>query len=165
MVRLKNFPSPGTRKKAIIVTFDGSETPCYVSPNLFSPSETMEFLTPGGEHRQLPAKDVKAVSFVRDLEAPATPERKTFLSRPKLEGLWVRMEFRDGDVMEGIASQDLLEVIEKGIYITPPNMNGNIQRLYVPPKALRKLQVLGVVGAARRASAKPTPRQPGLFEE
>jgi hypothetical protein len=165
MARLNNSPSHGTKKKAIILAFDGTETAGYLSPALLAQSESMELLTPEGEYRQVPAGNVKAVYFVRDLEAPAAPERKTFLSRPKLEGLWVRMEFRDGDVMEGIVSQDLMEVISKGIYVTPPNLNGNLQRLYVPQKSLHKLQVLGVVGAARRIPTKPPPRQPGLFEE
>jgi hypothetical protein len=165
MARLKNNASAGTKKRAIILAFDGSETLGYLCPVLLHESETMELLTPEGEYRQLSCKDVKAVYFVRDLEAPATPERKTFLSRPKLEGLWVRLEFRDGDVMEGIVPQDLLEMLEKGIFLTPPNMSGNTQRVYVPRKALQKLQVLGVVGAARRAPAKPAIRQPGLFEE
>ena len=51
---------------------------------------------------------------MREFTEPFEPERKTFLSRPKLDGLWVRLRFRDEDVMEGIVGNDLLDLLDSG---------------------------------------------------
>ena len=48
-----------------------------------------------------------------------------FLSRPKLDGLWVRLRFRDEDVMEGIVANDLLDLLDNGVQFTPPDLHGN----------------------------------------
>jgi hypothetical protein len=80
------------------------------------------------------------------------PERKIFLSRPKLDGLWVRLRFRDDDVIEGIVANDLLDLLDKGVQLTPPDLHGNTLRLFIPRSALAEVKVLGVVGVARRTS-------------
>ena len=55
--------------------------------------------------------EVKAVLFVRDFDPTAdTNLRRGFLSRPKLDGLWLRLTFRDGDVQEAVMPNNLLHV-------------------------------------------------------
>jgi hypothetical protein len=98
-------------------------------------------------------------------------DRKTFLSRPKLDGLWVRLKFRDGDLMEGIVANDLLDMLDTGVQLTPPDLNGNSLRLFIPRTALTEMKVLGVVGVARKAapeaaaSKKAPASQTKLFNE
>ena len=99
---------------------------------------------------------VKSVYFVREFPDAFQPERKVFLSRPKLDGLWVRLRFRDEDVMEGIVANDLLDLLDNAVQLTPPDLHGNTLRLFIPRSALAEMKVLGVVGAARR-----TPRAAG----
>ena len=99
---------------------------------------------------------VKSVYFVREFPDEFQPERKMFLSRPKLDGLWVRLRFRDEDVMEGIVANDLLDLLDNAVQLTPPDLHGNTLRLFIPRSALAEMKVLGVVGAARR-----TPRAAG----
>ena len=62
---------------------------------------------------------------------------------------------------------DLLGLIDSGIQITPPDLNGTVPRIFVPREALAEMTVLGVVGIARRkpAAAAPSPSQPKLFSE
>jgi hypothetical protein len=107
------------------------------------------------------------VYFVADLHQPYEPERKVFLSRPKLEGLWLKLMFRDRDVMEGISSNELLETLDRGIQFTPPDLHGNCLRMFVPRAALTEVKVLGVVGSAKRPAraAAGIPEQPRLFSE
>jgi hypothetical protein len=88
---------------------------------------------------------------VREFKDPFEPERKTFLSRPKLDGLWVRLRFHDDDVMEGIVSNNLLDLLDTGVRLTPPDLHGNILHMFIPRTALAEMKVLGVVGVARRA--------------
>jgi hypothetical protein len=143
----------------------------YVNPATLGRTEVIDLLTPDGEHRSIALAEVKSVYFVREFLEPFEPDRKTFLSRPKLDGLWVRLRFRDDDVMEGIVSNDLLDLLDTGVQLTPPDLRGNSLRLYIPRSALKEMKVLGVVGVARRTAREATQArkiaaaQPKLFGE
>ena len=143
----------------------------YLNPATLGRTETIDLLTPEGEHRAIGLDGVKSVYFVREFLEPFEPERKTFLSRPKLDGLWVRLRFRDDDVMEGIVSNDLLDLLDTGVQLTPPDLHGNSLRLFIPRSALEEMKVLGVVGVARRAARESSDAraiaaaQPKLFSE
>jgi hypothetical protein len=96
-------------------------------------------------------------------------ERKTFLSRPKLNGLWVRLLYRDDEAIEGLLANDLAELLDVGIQLTPPDLHGNTMRMFVPRTAIEELKVLGVVGVARRGPREHRVLIPGtqtkLFNE
>ncbi|MGH9739842.1 MAG: DUF6982 domain-containing protein [Candidatus Acidiferrales bacterium] len=165
---MKNRASASTHKKVAVFLFDGSSAPGYLNPATLGAGETVDLLSPGGEHRSISLQDLKAVCFVRDFTGPYEPERKTFLSRPKLDGLWVRLRFRDQDQMEGVVPNDLLAMLESGVQLTPPDLHGNVVRMFIPRSALVEMRVLGVVGAARRTPQKApakVPEQPKLFSE
>jgi hypothetical protein len=84
-----------------------------------------------------------------------------------MPGLWVSLRFRDGEVMEGILPNNLLQVEHHGFAVVPPDPSGNRQRVFVPRAALQSVEVLGVVGSPlRKRKAKPAPAgQIGLFDE
>jgi hypothetical protein len=108
---------------------------------------------------------VRCVAFVKEFEDDIE-SRRVFLTRPKLEGLWVRMVFRDGEVMEGILPNNLLAWESAGFTVTPPEPDSNNQKLFIPRQALRTMQVLGVVGSPLRGKKKkpaPGADQPTLF--
>ena len=117
----------------------------------------------------IPFAEVKTVSFVRDFQAenPAEPGRRVFLTRPKMDGLWVRLAFRDGDLMEGVLPNNLLQLEHYGFTVIPPDSYGNRQRVFVPRAALRSVEVLGVVGSplTKRKPKAAAKEQIGLFEE
>jgi len=148
---LKNRTPASTQKKVVVRLLDGTTVKGYVNPKSLGQSEAVDVLTQDGEHRPIPTEEVKAVYFVRELDEDFEPERKTFLSRPKLNGLWVRLQFRDDEVMEGIVSNDLLDLLNSGVQLTPPDLHGNTLRMFVPRSALAEMKVLGVVGIAKRA--------------
>jgi len=123
-------------------------------------------MNPQGVVALVPYEEVKMLSFVREFEEEAGEEKRFFASRPKQEGLWIRMRFRDGDFQEAVLSNDLLRTPVEGFYVIPPDAGSNSQRLFVPRAALTDLKVLGVVGAtARKRRTEPPPReQISLFE-
>jgi hypothetical protein len=165
---VKNRSSTPTRKKVVILLLDLTAHKGYINPADLPGTDTLDLLTPDGEHQAVPADDIKAVYFVDDLNQPYQPERKSFLSRPKLEGLWLRLTFRDRETLEGIVSNELLEILDRGIQFIPPDLHGNCSRVYVPRSALTEVKVLGVVGAAKRLArpaAAAASAQPKLFEE
>jgi uncharacterized protein DUF6982 len=135
----------------------------YLNPAKMGEAEAIDLLTPEGEHRSLAVKDVRSIYFVREFTDNFEPERKVFLSRPKLEGLWVRLKFRDNDCIEGVVPNDLLSLLDRGVQITPPDLHGPTLRIFIPRTALTEMTVLGVVGIARRKPVAAV--QPGLFSE
>jgi len=160
-----------TRKKVVVCLFDDSALKGYINPDTLGSGEALDLLTSDGEHVSVPLGDTKAVYFVADFAGDYRPDRKAFLSRPKLKGLWLRLIFRDQDTLEGIVTNDLAEILDRGIQLTPPDLHGNCLRIFVPRPALREATVLGVVGADKRsakaaaAATTSSPSQPGLFNE
>jgi hypothetical protein len=136
---VKSRAPTSTHKKVVVLLLDRTPVRGYLNPANLGRTETVDLLTPEGEHREIPLAEVKSVYFVREFLETFEAERKTFLSRPKLDGLWVRLRFRDEDVMEGMVSNDLLDLLDTGVHLTPPDLHG-------------KMRVLGVVGVARRAA-------------
>jgi Family of unknown function (DUF6982) len=160
-VKLRTTSS--THKKVVVLLLDRTALRGYLNPSRLGEAEELDLLTPDGEHRTFAVKDVRSVYFVRDFADDFEPERKVFLSRPKLDGLWVRLKFRDSDCIEGVVPNDLLSLLDRGVQITPPDLHGTTLKIFIPRTALSEMTALGVVGIARRKPAPPT--QPGLFTE
>ncbi|MGB0035177.1 MAG: hypothetical protein WBP79_06860 [Candidatus Acidiferrales bacterium] len=168
---MKNRAPASTHKKVVVLLLDATPVQGYLNPMMLGRAEMIDLLTPDGEHREIALKDVKSVYFVREFTESFEPDRKTFLSRPKLDGLWVRLRFRDEDVIEGIVSNDLLDMLDSGVQLTPPDLHGNSLRMFIPRTALAEMKVLGVVGVARRTphpvrgARAPIAAQSKLFGE
>jgi hypothetical protein len=161
---VKTRAAASTHKKVVITFSDRSTLQGYLNP-MRLPDDPLDVLTTTGEHREIPLKEIRAVYFVRDFTDDYEPERRAFFSRPKLDGLWVRLKFRDNEILEGVVNNDLLALLDSGIQITPPDLNGVTMRMFVPRTALSEVTVLGVVGVARRKPAAGVPAQPKLFSE
>lgn len=137
----------------------------YLNPGRLGQSDPIDLLTPDGEHEQVPLTKIRSIYFVRDFAEDFEPERKAFLSRPKLDGLWVRLRYTDNETLEGVVPNDLLSLLDNGIQITPPDLNSTTDRIFIPRAALAEVTVLGVVGVARRKPATVAAAQPRLFNE
>lgn len=140
-------------KKVVITRFERENLAGFVNPFSYLQALHIELLKPDGQLVLIPYEEVKSVCFVQDFEA-APEVRRVFLTRPKLEGLWVRMVFRDSEVLDGILPNDLLASGISGFTVTPPEPDGNNQRVFVPRQALKSIQVLGVVGSPLRGKKK-----------
>jgi hypothetical protein len=154
-----------TNKKVHVQRFDREPLAGFVNPATYLTPNGIELLQVNGTVAVLPYGDVKLVGFVREFPGPDTAvPRRSFISRPKVDGLWVRLRFRDNDELEGIMRNNLLTMEPPGFDIIPPD---GAQRMFVPRAALAEVQVLGVVGSPLRVRRdKPAPKeQIGLFEE
>ncbi len=154
-----------THKKVIVALHDRKSLRGYLNPVRLGQLDPLDLLTQNGEHQEIPLAKIRSIYFVRDFDDDFEPERKAFLSRPKLDGLWLRLRFLDGESLEGVVPNDLLSLIDNGIQITPPDFNSNSDRIFVPRSALSEVTVLGVVGIARRKPAAAAIPQPTLFNE
>jgi hypothetical protein len=136
----------------------------------------LDLLDLSGRIQPVPLADVKYAAYVRDFNtadalSPERLTRKTFLARPRTEGLWLRLTFRDGEVLEGLAPLDLALADgwarDLGVHMIPPDIRGNTQRLFVPRLAIAAMEVLAVVTTPSRkkpvAVETKAETQPDLF--
>ena len=158
--------APASTHKKVVIVLSNNKKPLrgYLSPARLGQIDPIDLLTPDGEHQELALAEIRSIYFVREFSDDFVPERKVFLSRPKLDGLWLRLRYLDGDTLEGVVPNDLLSLLDNGLQVTPPDLNSTTDRIFIPRSALSEVTVLGVVGIARR---KPpaTPAQPRLFNE
>lgn len=158
---------PSTHKKVVVRKLDRDSVNGYVAPANFVHEGKLELLNTTGNVIAIDLREVKVVYFVREFGESDTPSRKTFTTRPRTEGLWVRLRFKDGDILEGMMPNDLLQASADGYLVNPPDLRGNTQRIFVPRSALESLTVLAVIGATRRRRrGMPTDtRQVPMFGE
>jgi hypothetical protein len=165
-------------KKVIVRRFTGETLPGYLPLSAFVRNRAIDLLDLGGRVIPLVLNDIKHICYVRDfnLQDSVNPERltrRTFLARPRTEGLWLRMTFRGGDLFEGLAPTDvgLLDdlINDVGLHLTPPDTRSNTQRIYVPRSSLAELQLLAVITSPSRrkplAAASVPSMQEDLFEK
>ncbi len=160
---------PSTHKKVVIRKLDRDSISGYVAPN-FVVDGKVELLNTAGNVVAIELKDIKGVYFVREFGDSEALTRKTFTTRPRSEGLWVRLRFRDNEVLEGLMTNDLTQVMPEGYLINPPDTRSNTQRIFVPRTSLASLTVLAVIGGAQARGRKPKPaaadtRQVSMFSE
>ena len=151
--------APSTNKKTLIQRFDRENLVGYLNPGSYLQPRGVELLNLSGVLLQVPYDEIKSVSFVREFEAPDPQERRTFSTRPKSPGLWVRMRFKDNDQMEGLLANNLLLLEAFGFSFTPPDASSNIQRVFVPKQAVAEFEVLAVVGSPYRKEQKAKEKQ------
>lgn len=146
-----------SRKKAIVRKLTQEWIAGYLPSDGFVHQQRVELLGLDGRTTQIPVTELKWICFVRDFNSgePANPERllrKTFAGRPRTPGVLVRILLRDGDSIEGLAANDLSLVSGEGIFLTPPDIRSNTQRIWIAPGAAEQLEILSVIGAAKRGS-------------
>ena len=148
-----------SRKKAIFRKLSRDWVAGYVPLASFVRDGRVEMLDLDGKVVALDVEDLKWICYVRDfnsgeLNNPERLVRKTFAGRPRGEGLFVRARLKDGDLVEGLAANDATLVASDGVFLTPPDLRSNTQRIWIPKTSLEELEVIAVVGAAKR---KPVP--------
>jgi len=149
-----------SRKKAIFRKYSRDWVAGYVPLGGFVDEGRVEMLGLDGKVVQLAVDDLKWICYVRDfnsgeLSNPERLVRKTFAGRPRGEGLFVRARLKDGDVLEGLAANDVSLVSSDGVFLTPPDLRSNTQRVWIPRSSLEELDVVAVVGAAKRKTPVP----------
>jgi len=156
---------PSTHKKVIVRKADRDTVNGYVSPAHFVHDGKLELLNTAGNVVGIELTDIKCVFFVREFGDSDSLPRKTFTTRPRAEGLWVRIKFKDGELLEGLMPNDLSLTTAEGFLINPPDLRSNVQRMFVPRTALESLNVLAVIGAGRRHRRPTDVRQVPMFGE
>lgn len=153
-----------SRKKAIFRKLSRDWLAGYLGASDFVRDGRVEMLDLEGKVVSLATEDLKWICYVRDfnsgeLNNPERLLRKTFAGRPRGEGLFVRARLKDGDLVEGLAANDASLVASDGVFLTPPDLRSNTQRIWIPKTALENLEVVAIIGGAKK------PKGPAGVEE
>lgn len=152
-----------SNKKVVVRQFDGTLVWGYLPPAGFVRGSAVEVFDPSARIILIDLNKIKTIAYVKDfnLDDSGDPERmgrRGFLSRPRSEGLWLKLEFRDRDTLEGLAQIDLPFLDGLGddqcLSLALPDPKSNTTRLMVPRGALSAVHVLGWIGP----QAKPKPK-------
>jgi hypothetical protein len=146
---------PSTHKKVIVRKIDRDSISGYVAPANFVHEGKLELLNTAGNVIGIDLREIKGVYFVREFGDSESLTRKTFTSRPRTEGLWVRLKFKDNEIIEGLMPNDLAQQTSEGFLINPPDLRSNTQRIFIPRTALDSLTVLAVIGGTHRQRRRP----------
>jgi hypothetical protein len=158
---------PPAHKKVIVRKMDRDSVSGYVSPAALVQDGKVEVLNTSGTVIGIDLKEIKGVYFVREFGDSESLTRRTFTTRPRTEGLWVRLRFKDGETLEALMPSDLAQTPAEGFLLTPPDLRSNTQRIFVPRTAIESLTVLAAIGASKRPrKAGPGDgRQVPMFQE
>jgi hypothetical protein len=94
---------------------------------------------------EIPTKDIKAVFYVNSFEGDADHTHLNFHSRaPIVHGIWMRLQFLDGEVMEGIVFNSIRYLVDPGFFLLPTDPESNNKLVYVLKSWLVDHRVLGM---------------------
>ena len=89
--------------------------------------------------------EAKAVFFVREFDGVFGHTDLRFHDHlPPPECLWIRLVFRDGEVLEGMIENGGRYVLDPGFLVTPTDPTANNWLIYVPKGQVRNFEVLGL---------------------
>ena len=98
-----------------------------------------------GQVEDVSTKDAKAVFFVKTFDGDLRHRALHFHEHaPLVQGLWVRVYFYDGEMIEGIISNTKDFVLEAGFFLRPTDPNGNNRLVYILKGGLKDFHVLGM---------------------
>ena len=167
-------PMASSRKKVLLRTLDDAILPGYLAVSGFVETANGNSVVPlldlEGRVNPIALETVRSIAFVRDfnLDDKQDPERLTrrsFLARPRTEGLWIRLTLADASIFEGLAPIDISLadglLNDRGIFLIPPDIRSNTQRIYIPRSAIVELQVLAVITTPSKTKPAQTDAQTG----
>jgi hypothetical protein len=156
----------GAAKKATVYRFDREALGGFLDAGAPIRDGSVELLSPEGVLQRLPLETVKFLAFVKDWGDPRPWQRSAYSVRPRQQGLWVRLLFRDGESVEATMQNNLALFDPIAFVVSPPEPGPGLQKVLVPRAALESFEVLGVIGSPlKRVKAKgASERQLRMFE-
>lgn len=151
-------PTAASRLQKVVIQYGNSVVKGYLESQ---PWETIEGVLSQAPHspprsfrvrllgsdtiQEISTADAKAVFYVNDFDGDREHHPLNFHSpSPIVHGIWVRVEFLDGEVMEGIVHNTLRFLVDPGFFLVPSDPDSNNRLVYVMKSWLKDHRVLGV---------------------
>jgi hypothetical protein len=97
------------------------------------------------EIEDISIKDCKAVFYVNSFDGNPVRNHLNFHTRaPIIHGIWMRFQFLDGEVMEGIVYNSIRYLVDPGFFVLPTDPGSNNKLVYVVKSWLVDHRVLGL---------------------
>jgi len=94
---------------------------------------------------EISARDIKAIFYVNCFEGDPEHKPLNFHTRaPIVHGIWMRLQFRDGEIMEGIVHNSTRYLVDPGFFMVPTDPGSNNKLVYVAKNLLVDHRILGL---------------------
>jgi hypothetical protein len=94
---------------------------------------------------EIPASEVSAVFFVNDFHGDSKRNTVRFHAHePVLPGVWIQVQFPNGEVIEGVVENSIRFLVEPGFFLRPTDPGSNNKLIYVMKSMLVDHHVLGL---------------------
>jgi hypothetical protein len=100
----------------------------------------------GSDHfEEIHTQNAKAVFYVNSFEGDVWHKDLKFSTRaPIVHGIWVRLEFLDGELLEGIVYNTIHFLVNPGFFLYPTDPESNNRLVYVFKNQLKDFRILGL---------------------
>lgn len=155
------IPAPGSespRSEKVVIQFGSRTVKGYLDSPVWSTVEEMLSHAPHSSPEsfrvrtlesnlveEIKAEEIKAVFYVNSFAGDAKHEILNFHSRaPIMHGIWMRLQFLDGEVMEGIVYNSIRYLVDPGFFLVPTDPDSNNRLVYVSKSWLADHRILGM---------------------
>jgi hypothetical protein len=145
-----NLTGPNDTRRVIIRYANGSILRGYLNEEEIqdlktSSTDQLAIQNVAGNREMVEVSGLKAIFFVKSFEGSQDySEFKVFTHQPSGVGVWVRVHFHDGEVMEGIAPNELGTFADPVFSLTPPDPQSNNETVILSKNCLENMQILGL---------------------
>jgi hypothetical protein len=150
--------SDSSRSEKVVIQFGSRTIKGYLDSPAWSTVEEMLSHAPhsspesfrvrtleSGTVEEVKTEEIKALFYVNSFEGDSKHEILNFHSRaPIVHGIWMRLQFRDGEVMEGIVYNSIRYLVDPGFFLLPTDPDSNNRLVYVRKNWLADHRVLGI---------------------
>ena len=147
-----------TRLEKVVVQFGNRTIRGYLETPAWNTIEEMLHSAPDGSPEtfrirghesdtveEISAADIKAVFYVNSFDGDSDHNHLNFHTRaPIVLGIWMRFQFLDGEVMEGIVYNSIRYLVDPGFFLLPTDPSSNNKLVYVVKSWLVDHRVLGL---------------------
>jgi len=128
-------------QKVIVRTRDGNVIPGFANEDRIK--KTLKIINQQGKEETFTIDKLKAVFFVKDFQGNPEYDEIKFLNKQSVSSMiWVRVEFFDGEVLEGKVLNNMELISSPGFYLSPSDQDTNNKRVYVVKSSLKNFTVL-----------------------
>jgi len=103
-----------------------------------------------GEDKVIPLCETKAVFFVKEQDGNREHDEVKFFSDVTPQCLWIRVQFPDGEVLEGRTENSRRLLFDPGIWLQPFDTITNNFLVYIPKSSVVAFHIMGVTDAQGR---------------
>ena len=100
---------------------------------------------PSQEVVEIARDQVQAMFFIHSFTGDAAHHKLRFHAyTPATNGIWMRVTFGHGEVMEGFVMNSLRYLVDDGFFLQPTDPDGNNKLVYIMKSSLIDHQILGL---------------------